>query len=89
MTEGPQEHQPTTERELRRQLWGRRIHLTVPVGGTVELVRISLDEAVRLWCLASERRSPVRVHLKDDDLKAIDLVVLDFSDRPASGTEQS
>ena len=89
MTLETQRRQPTTERELRRQLWGRRIHVAVPVGGTSELVRVSLDEAVRLWCLAHERGIPVRVHLDDDDLETIDLAVLDFSDRPSPEADQA
>ena len=82
-----QERQPTNERELRKQLWGRRIHVTVPVGGTAELVRVPLDEAVRLWRLARERDSLVRVHLDADDLETIDLAVLDFSEQPATSRE--
>lgn len=89
MNQQTRDRQPTNERELRRQLWGRRIHVAVPVGGTSEPVRVSFDEAVRLWCLAHERGSPVRIHLDDDDLETIDLAVLDFSDPPATGAERA
>lgn len=85
----PQERQPKNESELRKQLRGRQVLVGVPVGDSTELVRTSVDEAVRLWRLAQEKGSPRRVHLDDDDLELIDLAVLDFSDRPRTRAEQT